>query len=471
MNYNNNGQHNHKNYLRPKQVIGSCKLPISFKSGQSVFHHDDIPADKRERKNEVLKWVRSKVLSVDQPEWGKSTELARDRNPLCERRTMENFVNDRSHAYQYNYRAEVLPDKLIPPVDRSHKFHITAQTPDMIRKLQTLRAQDTTGIMSGKFKVTQEMPVHPKLADAVEWNSGTQFVRQRVEACGEIFTKESLSATRRRNMALFGMKEHRTASRPKTSVEEEDAAAVEADVNVDGSGRVKPKSAPVPKLHYVTPIECSTKILDEVRRQKMEGTFTTKKTVFQKSETPVDRSKLGNRLAIEPSRKYKVTEHSGKWEFNAAEGRHMWSDTGSFIYESRGDVVYVKNPDAYNYVTPNSVQPTWKSKAAASAARTLQPPTIATTSGKTTANPRIGTGTGSGMGATMTAGYSLSRHSTAAGASVVGAAAGGEPSIDMGRAVRDNSQSGGGLGLGRQSPGLGLGDNPSIDGVPLNSTI
>jgi hypothetical protein len=86
----------------------------------------------------------------------------------------------------------------------------------------------------------------------------------------------------------------------------------------------------------------------------------------------------------------------------------------------------VKNPDAYNYVTPNAVQPTWKSKAAASAARTLQPPTIST-SGKATANTRAGTGApAGGMGAPGT---------------------GGMLTGDLGRA------------------------SPSIDGVPLNSTI
>lgn len=413
-NNNGSGQHNHKNFLRPKQVIGSCKLPISFKSGQSVFHHDDIPAEKRERKNEVLKWGRSKVLSVDQADWSKSSALDRSRNPLCERRSMENFVNDRSGAYQYNYRAEVLPDKLIPPVDQSKKFHITTQSPDMIRKLMTMRNEDTTGIMNGKFKVTQEMPIHPKLADAGEWNSGTQFVRKRVEECGADFTKASITSNNKKNVVLFGRKETRASTRPKTGQEEEEE---------EEEGKVKPKSAPAPKVRYVNPMECSTKILDEVRRQKQEGIFTTKTTVFQKSEAPVDRSKLGNRLAIEPSRKFKVTEHSGKWEFNAAEGRHMWSDTGSFTYESRGDVVFVKNPDAYNYVTPNAVQPTWKSKAAASAARTLQPPTVATSNNGTAAAR-----TRSGAPGT---GYSI-------------------PDADAG------------------GPGQG---SPSIDGVPLNSTV
>lgn len=30
----------------------------------------------------------------------------------------------------------------------------------------------------------------------------------------------------------------------------------------------------------------------------------------------------------------------------------MWSDTGSYVYESRGDTIKVHNPDAYNYSNP-----------------------------------------------------------------------------------------------------------------------
>lgn len=384
MNTNSNGNSNsatgvqsHKNYLRPKQVIGSCKLPISFKSSQSVFHHDDIPAEKRERKNKVMKWARSKILSVEQPEWSKSSALDPSRRPICERRTMENFVNDRSGAYQYNYRAEVLPDKLVPPLDKSTKFHITSQTPEMTNKIKTVKLKDKTGVMNGKFKITEELPIHPKLEDAIAWDNGTQLVRKKVEAAGREFTKASLAANKKKNIAMFGTKYVKPP--PSTTTEEDQP------VDEEGEEKEKPKSAPEPTCKYVSPMQSSSQILEEVRRQKKAGTFSTKRTVFQKVEAPVDRSKLGNRLAIEPSRKYKVTEHSGKWEYNAIEGRYMWSDTGSFVYESRGDITYIKNPDAYNYVTPNAVQPSWKTKAAATAARTLQPPTAVTSAPRTAA--------------------------------------------------------------------------------------
>ena len=370
MSNNPNGSHSHNHFLKPKQVIGSCKLPCNFKLTQAAFHHDDIPLVKRERKNEVKQWMKSKVLSIEQAGWCKSTEVDKSRNPICERRTMENFVHDRSKFYQYNYRAEVLPDKLIPPIDKSQKFHITEQSPSMIAKLQEMRANDETGILRGKFKVTEEMPINPKLKDAVEWNNRTQYVRDEVEACGREFTKTALESTKLKHTRLF-----QTNLLGTSTVRPASEGTRELDgLDIEGEGtRTSPILATTSSLKYVSPMESSQNILEEVRRQKKEGTFSTKKTVFQKVEEPVDRSKLRNRLAIEPSRKYKVTEHSGRWEFNPVEGRHMWSDTGSFIYESRGDVVFIKNPDGYNYASPNMYQPSWKLKSLANNANGTQP--------------------------------------------------------------------------------------------------
>ena len=35
-------------------------------------------------------------------------------------------------------------------------------------------------------------------------------------------------------------------------------------------------------------------------------------------------------------------------EYNALEGAYMWSDTGSFIKDSPGDVTISRNPDRWN---------------------------------------------------------------------------------------------------------------------------
>lgn len=95
----------------------------------------------------------------------------------------------------------------------------------------------------------------------------------------------------------------------------------------------------------------------QVRRRKAEGSFDRTKSVFTAPLPPVDRSSLVNRFAIEPSRNYIISEHSGKWEFSRSEGRHMWSDTASFEFESPGDITTVINPDKYNFEGPNMAPP------------------------------------------------------------------------------------------------------------------
>ena len=35
--------------------------------------------------------------------------------------------------------------------------------------------------------------------------------------------------------------------------------------------------------------------------------------------------------------------------------RSMWSDTGSYVYESKGDIVKSRNLDAYNFYGPPPV--------------------------------------------------------------------------------------------------------------------
>ena len=61
-----------------------------------------------------------------------------------------------------------------------------------------------------------------------------------------------------------------------------------------------------------------------------------------------------NRLTTRPTIKQRSFQHSGVFEFNGQEGQWMWSDTGSFVRESPGDIVKVKNPNAYNFAAPTA---------------------------------------------------------------------------------------------------------------------
>lgn len=49
------------------------------------------------------------------------------------------------------------------------------------------------------------------------------------------------------------------------------------------------------------------------------------------------------------TRKY---DHTGRWEMNPIENRMMWSDTGSYDFDSRGDNVKVQTSGAWTFAAP-----------------------------------------------------------------------------------------------------------------------
>lgn len=285
-----------KKHLRAKIQIGSCKGPITYNSRQTVFHPDDIKKETRERKKEVNAFKHPSVLDTA-PSWQKSTAIG---DPICLRRKAENLIHDHRN-FEYNYRAETLPPKNHEPSLRPNKFTITLKNNQA--EVPTMRAQ------SGPL---QEIPIHPTLPRpfAMEWD-GRCTLPEKV--------KEQNIMT--------------MTHKAKTN------SAAKQKKLVDTS-------------RYQSPLQRSINLQEEVRRQKKEGTFTAERQVFCAPEEKVDRSKLVNRCAVEPSRKYKTYQHSGTWELNRTEGRFMWSDTGSFDYASRGDIVRVHNPDAYIYAKP-----------------------------------------------------------------------------------------------------------------------
>ncbi len=86
-------------YLKKKIVIGSAAGIVNFPARQAVFHHDEIAPEKRLRKQEVKAWVKQDKLIQEHLGWNNSTDT---HNPVCERRTMENFVNDRCAFINYS---------------------------------------------------------------------------------------------------------------------------------------------------------------------------------------------------------------------------------------------------------------------------------------------------------------------------------------------------------------------------------
>lgn len=301
-------------YLKARIQIGSCKGPITYGAKQTVFHHDDIPESRRERKKEVREWARSKILSVEKPEWRKSTEHGLYK--MCERRQAENHVRDRSRPYQYNYRAETLEfANVVEPIDQPGKFHMSRTTTARAKEINEIQKKDR--VQNGTFKRTQEMPIHPKLVDTPLWNSGTILNPKERDSNLERMTLESRAATAKHNRRI---------------------------------GQ---------STKYKTPYEQSTDINDSVRKMKATGTFNKEEdhTHIHHNTEGKEKIVFKNRNAVESSRKYATTRHSGIWELNKAEGRYMWSDTGSFVYESRGDITEVHNPDSLNLEGPTLFRP------------------------------------------------------------------------------------------------------------------
>lgn len=302
-------------YLKQRLRIGSIKGPISYDRAQTVFHHDDIPESKRERKREVRDWARSKILSAETKEWDRSTTPGL--YPMCERRTMELHKKDRSHPYKWNFRAETLDStRMIEPVDQPAKFHISRTLMSDARKI--LEIQSSNPVQRGQFKRTMEMPVHPNLEDAMVWNTSTTVNHKDFNHSLNRITSTSRAAT-----AKVSRKLGHTAG-------------------------------------YRTPIQQTNEILHDVRKLKKTGRFRKTEDhshgIHDKKVMKEDYD-YKNRYAVEPSRKYKTSEHSGKWEFNKFENRYMWSDTGSFVYESKGDTIKIHKPDALNLEGPTSFNP------------------------------------------------------------------------------------------------------------------
>jgi hypothetical protein len=300
-------------FLKAKIRIGSCKGPVSYTPEQAVFHHDDIPEKARKRASEIREWAKAKTLSIERKIWTKSTKPKGEAFDPVERRTMENYARDRSKPYQYNYRSEVIDYFKVPePLDKPTKFHISRQLESEANAIKEQMRTDP--ISRGMFGRVAEMPVHPNLVDAPKWQISTMLPYPEQYARLDSMTRKAMIETQKAR-----------------------------------DNRIKPKD-------YLTPIQQTIKIGNEARKKKLEGTFnvsegisfSTKRAVTE----PADPKQFKNRQAVERDMRYTTDQHSGKWEYNKVEKKYMWSDTGSFDMNSKGDILTVINPHAFNFEGP-----------------------------------------------------------------------------------------------------------------------
>ncbi len=288
-------------YLKAKFRIGSCKGPSNFPFSETVFHPDDVPSAKRENKMRVKKFLHPEKL-VGRPDWNNKTTGALE---IFSKRTRVNSEFDRSNMYRYNYRAEVLPPKQPPHVSKNLRTAKMATLSDAERaEVAALEAADP--VLAGKAKRMEEMPVHPKLSGKEKWAQSTVPLANELRANLNKIATKSQENSKKKNSQLKNY----------VSVEKREAM----------------KRA-------------------RMRELKKSGADMSKFIMTGKLvEEPL--MPTYNRLAKEPSSKFRVYSHSGKWEYNEKEGKHMWSDTGSYTKDSPGDLVHVVNKTGFNFASP-----------------------------------------------------------------------------------------------------------------------
>lgn len=258
-------------YLTTKACVGTCKSPMNYKLEESCFRNRDIDVTKSKRVAEVNEWAKSKILNPE-PSWNLSVQAGK---PTVESRTMENFVEDRSRAFAYNYRAESLdPVRIQEPIDKPTKFHLSRTSVSAATTNRNRQSSDP--IQVGIFRRVEEIPVNVKLSDKVEWNSLTTH------------------STKEREMRLVSLTNESKTNTTKISKF-------------------------LSKANYISPAAREEICQKTLREQKCAGTFDPASR-FAK-EAVENRSMPKHYGTARKSTRYSTSEHSGVWELNKAENR------------------------------------------------------------------------------------------------------------------------------------------------------
>ncbi|ETW04924.1 hypothetical protein H310_04024 [Aphanomyces invadans] len=163
--------------LKTKFQIGGTQAPVNYKFQESCFHIDDTPPQKIAAKHEVQASLRSKILSTERPSWDQATTESCILRTNCYKRTFANGEMNHGNMYQYNYRAEKLPDKYPTLLAKPTKFN-----QGILEVLQQdIKPGETFGdkrMQRGICKRTEELPNHPDLRDSVPWNSSVVKSKQ-----------------------------------------------------------------------------------------------------------------------------------------------------------------------------------------------------------------------------------------------------------------------------------------------------
>ena len=92
-------------------------------------------------------WLYPEKITASRPRWNTRTTGATQAQI---KRTRINSEFDRSNMYRYNYRAEVLPPKQPPHLNKSHRFRVDGTSEE--EKKQTKLIMESDPIFNGQSK-------------------------------------------------------------------------------------------------------------------------------------------------------------------------------------------------------------------------------------------------------------------------------------------------------------------------------
>jgi hypothetical protein len=305
--------------LKAQFRIGSIHGRCNYSFAEKAFHKSEVPVKARDAKIKIRALKRGNRLGLTKSLWNSSTD---SNIPMCQKRNNQLSKHD-GNPYQHNYRAEVLP-----PKNRHYE-----QKPSHLEFDRSLLVTDKKKRWESRQPIipgqdTQEMPVHPNLVGKPLWDNGTIVPFETMQKEREEAAARAREYRETHKFDVVGY------VNPVERVKRQQRRMRERKKEIRNNPDFKN-----------CPAETITRmLLDEngnVGGEANGGGGKKKKGpgVFKPYKTTV-------------SRKYKTYQHSGVYEFNKLEQKWMWSDTGGEEKESKGDIVKVINPDAWNFASP-----------------------------------------------------------------------------------------------------------------------
>ena len=306
------------NSLKAQFRIGSIHGRCNYSFAEKAFHKSEVPDHARLAKTKMRALKRGNRLGLSKSLWNGSTD---PQVPMCQKRNNQLAKHDGA-PYQHNYRAEILPPK--NPHYEQRPSHLEFDRSLLVSDPKK-RFQSRQTIIQGQD--TQEMPVHPNLIGKTLWDNGTVVPFETMQKEREVSAAKAREYRKTHKFEVVGY------INPVERVKREQKRMRERKKLIRNNPDFKNAPAEV----------ITAMLLDENGNIGKNGDGNKQKkkgpAVFKPYKTTV-------------SRKYKTYQHSGVYEFNKLEQKWMWSDTGGEEKDSKGDIVKVVNPDAWNFASP-----------------------------------------------------------------------------------------------------------------------